>query len=205
MYPAIQQLAENLASQHDQIPAERKAILAKIAAYIQGKKEQDQPIRLVFICTHNSRRSHFGQIAAAVAAEFYGIKNVKVYSGGTEATAFHPNAIHALRSLGFFIESADDTVKNPIWNVHFGDQGQATTCFSKTYDDAANPRQGFAAIMTCSDAEQNCPFVPGTELRIGTTYNDPKASDGTPEQAQVYRERFEQILRELLYAFGLVA
>jgi hypothetical protein len=79
-----------------------------------------------------------------------------------------------------------------------------TTCFSKTYDDAANPRQGFAAIMTCSDAEQNCPFVPGTELRIGTTYNDPKASDGTPEQAQVYRERFEQILREMLFAFGLV-
>lgn len=203
MQHPIRKLARSLTRRFRSIPAERKAVLAKIAAYIQAKYEQHLPVNLVFICTHNSRRSHFGQIAAAVAAEYYAIDRVHVFSGGTEATAFHPNAIKALRDLGFSIETDDETMKNPVWTVRFGEHS-ATTCFSKTFDDPANPNRGFAAIMTCSDAEQNCPFVPGTELRIGTTYNDPKASDGTPEQDETYRERFRQIATEMLYAFSLV-
>jgi arsenate reductase len=203
MYPKVRTLARKLSAQFQEIPEERKAILAKIADYIQKKYDAGDDINLVFICTHNSRRSHFGQIAAALAADFYGIDRVRVFSGGTEATAFHPNAIHAIRGLGFTVVSEDETAKNPVWNVQFGEK-EATTCFSKTFDDAANPSKNFAAIMTCSDAEQNCPFVPGTELRIGTTYKDPKASDGTPEQDNTYRERFEQITTEMLYAFSLV-
>jgi protein-tyrosine phosphatase/arsenate reductase len=203
MYQKLRKLTQKLAGQFDRIPAERKAILQKIADYIQPKYDQNSPISLVFICTHNSRRSHFGQIAAALAANYYSVDNVQVFSGGTEATAFHPNAIKALRKLGFDIDSEDETVKNPVWTVRFGVQN-TTTCFSKTFDDVANPTKGFAAIMTCSDAEQNCPFVPGTELRIGTTYKDPKASDGTPEQDQTYQERFQQIATEMLYTFSLI-
>lgn len=203
MFQKIRTLALDLVSHFDEIPQERKAILAKIAAYIQTKYDKNEPIQLVYICTHNSRRSHFGQIAAAVAADFYCIDNVHTFSGGTEATAFHPNAINALRGLGFDIHSAAETVKNPIWQVQFGNQS-STTCFSKVYDDAANPTKNFAAIMTCSDAEQNCPFIVGTDLRIGTTYNDPKASDGTPQQDETYKARFLQIATEMLYAFSLV-
>lgn len=203
MYPTIRQLATALVGQFDQIPAERKAILAKIAAYIHAKQAKAEPVRLVFICTHNSRRSHFGQVAAAVAAQFYGIDGMSVFSGGTEATAFHPNAIHALRESGLVVETLDESERNPVWAVRFGDN-LTITCFSKVYDDPANPNQGFAAIMACSDAEQNCPFVPGTELRIGTTYDDPKVFDGTPAQAAKYLERFEQILREMLYMLSLV-
>ena len=75
------------------------------------------------------------------------------------------------------------------------------TCFSKLYNDAANPSQNFAAIMTCSDAEENCPFIPGCELRIGTTYNDPKAFDNTVLQDEKYTERSNQIAMECLYVF----
>lgn len=203
MYQKIRSLIIGLQNNFDEIPEERKAILSKIAAYIQAKYDKNDPINLVYICTHNSRRSHFGQIAAAVAADFYCIDNVQTFSGGTEATAFHPNAINALRGLGFDIHTEDETVKNPIWQVQFGVQA-GTTCFSKVYDDAANPSKNFAAIMTCSDAEQNCPFIIGTDLRIGTTYNDPKASDGTPQQDETYKTRFLQIATEMLYAFSLV-
>lgn len=203
MYQKIRSLIIGLQNNFDEIPEERKAILSKIAAYIQAKYDKNDPINLVYICTHNSRRSHFGQIAAAVAADFYCIDNMQTFSGGTEATAFHPNAINALRGLGFDIHTEVETVKNPIWNVQFGVQA-GTTCFSKVYDDAANPSKNFAAIMTCSDAEQNCPFIVGTDLRIGTTYNDPKASDGTPQQDETYKARFLQIATEMLYAFSLV-
>lgn len=203
MIQSIRQLAAAQVLRFDEIPEARKVLLARIAAYIEHRYARAEDIRLVFICTHNSRRSHFGQIAAALAAEYYAIDRVRVFSGGTEATAFHPNAIQALRHLGFSVESADATAKNPVWMVRFGEHAQ-TTCFSKVFNDPANPDKHFAAIMTCSDAEQNCPFVPGTELRIGTTYEDPKVSDGTPEQAATYQERFLQIAREMLYCFSLI-
>jgi protein-tyrosine phosphatase/arsenate reductase len=56
--------------------------------------------------------------------------------------------------------------------------------------------------MTCSDADENCPFIPGVELRIGSTYEDPKAYDGTDLQNEKYIERSLQIARECLYVFS---
>jgi arsenate reductase (thioredoxin) len=202
MSPQIQAHCDALAASFSTIPNERKAVLSRIAAYIQAKKDQNHPARLVYICTHNSRRSHFGQIWGAVAASYYGITNVETYSGGTEATAFHPNAIRALETTGFVIEP-DGQSTNPVYTVRFGDD-ETCSCFSKTYDDPANPQEKFAAVMTCSDADENCPFIPGVELRIGTTYEDPKIADGTPAEATAYRERSDQIALETLYAFSLV-
>jgi protein-tyrosine phosphatase/arsenate reductase len=157
----------------------------------------------MYVCTHNSRRSHFGQIWATVAAEYYGIKNVVTFSGGTEATAFNVNAIKALKEIGFEIQAKDESL-NPIFEVKYSDDSNPTICFSKVYDDAFNPNTNFAAIMTCSDAEENCPFIPGVELRIGTTYNDPKEFDGTYLQDSKYKERALQIALETLYVFSLI-
>jgi protein-tyrosine phosphatase/arsenate reductase len=158
----------------------------------------------MYVCTHNSRRSHFGQIWAAVAASYFGIENVQTFSGGTEATAFNPNAIGALKETGFEI-STEELNENPIYKVAFGTKETLfTNCFSKVYDHTFNPSSDFAAIMTCSDVERNCPFIPGVEFRIGTTYLDPKAFDGTPQQAQKYLERSNQIALECLFAFSKI-
>jgi arsenate reductase (thioredoxin) len=202
MYQKIRQFTQLLEGDFNLIPAERKELLQKITGYIQERYDQNLSINLVYICTHNSRRSHFGQVAAALAANFYNIENVTTFSGGTEATAFNLNAIKALKSIGFEI-SSDEKVVNPTYQVSFGNN-LSTTCFSKVYDDRLNPKSDFAAIMTCSDAEQNCPFIPGVALRIGTTYEDPKKSDGTPQQDETYMARFRQIATETLYAFSLV-
>jgi hypothetical protein len=88
--------------------------------------------------------------------------------------------------------------------VFHDDKESPSVCFSKTYDAATNPQKEFAAIITCSDAEENCPFIPGVELRIATTYDDPKAFDNTPQQDAKYDERCKQIALETLYAFSLV-
>jgi arsenate reductase (thioredoxin) len=202
MYQKIRQFTQSLQNDFDLIPTERKELLQKITHYIQERYDKNLPINLVYICTHNSRRSHFGQIAAALAGRFYNIENVNTFSGGTEVTAFNPNAIEALKSIGFEIVS-DRKEVNPIYQVTFGNN-LSTTCFSKVYDNEVNPKTDFAAIMTCSDAEQNCPFIQGVALRIGTTYEDPKKSDGTPQQADTYLARFRQIATETLYAFSLV-
>ena len=202
MNSKIKSLCEQLSQQFDRISLERKFLLEKIATFIQGKKDADLPIQLVYVCTHNSRRSHFGQIWAAVAADYHGVKNVSTFSGGTEATAFNPNAIEALIGLGFEITTSDVS-SNPRYDVDFGGLN-ASICFSKVYDDTNNPSSNFATIMTCGDAEENCPFIPGVELRIGTTYDDPKAFDGTEQQNEKYTERALQIGLETLYVFSKI-
>lgn len=200
MFDLIQKRCDALVKNFGEIPAERRLILEKISSYIKGKLSNKETANLVYVCTHNSRRSHLGQVWAAVAAAYYGVEKIKTFSGGTEATAFHPNAIKALMSAGFEVKKTSES-KNPVYEVYFA-ENSFTTCFSKVYNDAENPSQNFAAIMTCSDAEENCPFIPGCELRIGTTYNDPKAFDHTVLQDEKYTERSNQVAMECLYVFS---
>lgn len=203
MFLSIKNYCHNLSIDFKNIPNTRKQLLQNISHYILKKQALGKEVNLVYICTHNSRRSHYGQIWAQVAAKYYGIENVNTFSGGTEATAFNINAINALKRVGFEIKPIN-IEKNSTYQVVFDEKEKPIICFSKTYNDPNNPQQGFAAIMTCGDAEENCPFIPGVELRIGTTYDDPKAFDNTPLQDEKYDERCKQIALETLYVFSKV-
>jgi protein-tyrosine phosphatase/arsenate reductase len=203
MLQPIKQYCDKLIAEFDVIPKERQALLEELSNYVSSKKESHQAIQLVYICTHNSRRSHFGQIWAQVAANYFNVKNVTSFSGGTEATAFNSNAINAIKRVGFDVKPLDETT-NKRYHVVYDETENPIICFSKVYDDAQNPQTNFAAIMTCSDAEENCPFIPGVELRIGTTYDDPKAFDNKPLQDAKYDERCKQIALETLYVFSKV-
>lgn len=202
IFPALQAYADSLTSEFDLIPEERKAALRQMAAYIRGQKDSSLPVQLTFICTHNSRRSHMGQIWAATAAAYYGVDGVETFSGGTEATAFNPRAVAAMERAGFSIDSTGES--NPRYRVHLQQGDAGLLCFSKKYDDAANPQKDFAAIMTCSQADADCPFIPGAKFRLSLPYNDPKEADGTPEETSRYDERCRQIGRELMYAFSIL-
>jgi arsenate reductase (thioredoxin) len=199
MFAQISQRCEALIKNFKEIPAERKQLLEKLTAHLKEKLQDGKPLQLNYICTHNSRRSHMGQVWAAVAADFFKIKNVSTFSGGTQATAFNPNAIKALASAGFKIEKTTETA-NPIYKVWYANEAYAT-CFSKVFDDEQNPKTNFLAVMTCSDADENCPFIPGCDLRLGTTYFDPKVFDDSILQDEKYTERSNQIAMECLYVF----
>lgn len=198
LYPELRRTVQELQLSFHQIPDTRKIELRKLSQYID--KQNPNLIHLNFICTHNSRRSHLGMIWAAVAARVYNVPGVKTFSGGTEATAFNPRAVRALRTVGFRIPEARG--ENPNYLVAFGPDVAPLECFSKKYDHPANPTNSFAAIMTCSHADENCPFIPGASLRLPLTYEDPKLADGRPEESARYLERTHQIGRELLYAFS---
>lgn len=203
MYAELQSYIETLRESFPQIPEERKALLTKVSNYINSRLVDQEVVELNFICTHNSRRSHFGQIWAQVAAIYHGLDDIITYSGGTEATAFNPNAVAALERAGFQI-SRDDEVDNPLYEVSFSEDEDPLECFSKTFDHPDNPDSDFAAIMTCDHADENCPFVPGAEFRAAVTYRDPKEADGTPEEAQTYDERCHQIATEMFYLMANV-
>lgn len=186
------------------IPAERKADLEKITAFIQSKVDAKQPIQLIYICTHNSRRSHFGQIWGATAAAYYGIKNVETFSGGTEATAFNERAVAACKRAGFEVLKTDES-KNPVYEVRYEANAKPLIAFSKKYDDKANPQKDFCAIMTCTSADAACPVVLGASKRVSIPYEDPKAFDGKPEESAMYDARCKQIATETLYVFSKIA
>lgn len=179
----------------------RKTLLQPLIDYIQDKVDNNSIINLNFICTHNSRRSHLSQVWAQVLAHYFNIKNVFCYSGGTEATALFPAAAEALKSSGFKIEKLSDAA-NPIYAIKFSKIAHAVIGFSKTFDADFNPETKFAAIMTCSNADQGCPFIAGAEKRIPITFEDPKAFDNTPQQEEKYKERSLQISTELKYVFS---
>lgn len=186
------------------IPAARRETLGLLAEWIASKAREDQVARLVFICTHNSRRSHFGQVWAQTAAQAFGLGYVRTFSGGTEATALHPSAARALRDAGFEIRIEREDA-NPLYAVTAGAQLPALHLFSKRYDDATNPASGFAAVMTCSDADEACPFIPGADARFSLPYEDPKASDGTEAEEAVYAACSLQIASELVYVMRRAA
>ena len=76
--------------------------------------------------------------------------------------------------------------------------------FSKVYDAPVNPSEGFVAVMTCTQADEDCPYIPGAALRVALPYDDPKASDGSTAEAATYDERCRQIATEMFYLFRSV-
>lgn len=203
MYPSIISYLRKAEKDFNKIPAERKAQLKKVAAFVTEKLDADSKANLVFICTHNSRRSHMGQLWAYAAAEYYGIEGVSNFSGGTENTAFNERAVKALQKAGFNITRKTEGT-NPNYEVKYAANAPTIKAFSKKYTDDPNPKTDFAAIMTCSEADKNCPLVFGAATRIAIPYEDPKVADGKPNETAVYDERCKQIATEVLYAFSLI-
>ncbi|WP_396188896.1 low molecular weight phosphatase family protein [Flavobacterium sp.] len=185
------------------ISEERKEILDTLVDYIQSKVDLNEEIRLNFICTHNSRRSHLSQIWAQTMAFHFGIKNIFCYSGGTEATAMFPKVVETLVNQGFQIQQLSEG-QNPVYAVKFEDNQHPIICFSKAYFDAFNPKSNFGAIMTCNNADEGCPMVFGAEARFPIKYDDPKAFDGTDEMNEKYAERSLQIASEMHYVFSQI-
>lgn len=173
----------------------------ELRAFVDENARDGKTTRMIFICTHNSRRSHMAQLWAAAAAYYYGVRGIYVFSGGTEATAFNERAVSAMRKLGFDINQISQG-DNPEYEVRFSHNTPVLKVFSKKYDDPLNPARDFAAVMTCSQADAHCPVVAGAVKRIAITYDDPKDFDGTSQEDAAYRDRALQIGREMLFAFS---
>jgi len=199
MFEKIQQLIDRM--DVESISEPRRQELDVLIRYLQSKVDQNLPIQLNFICTHNSRRSQFSQVWAKVAADYYGFP-IESFSGGVEVTAFNERAVASLERFGFLV--VKDGMENPRYTVRWSENSDPLIVFSKLYDDVVNPTENFAAIMTCSHADENCPIVVGCEERIPIRYDDPKEYDDTPREAEMYDARSLEIATELFYVFSNV-
>lgn len=177
-----------------EIGEERKPTLNSIASFIRQKKNEDLSVQLNFICTHNSRRSQLAQVWCFVLSRYHNL-SIQTFSGGVEVTAFNENAVRALQEIGISINKSVGS--NPVYSIDY--KGDTLKCFSKLYDDTINPKENFAAIMTCDHADQNCPYIPGVAQRISLTYQDPKISDGSGQEREAYGACSQLIAAELNY------
>ncbi len=187
--PLSEPLESTLAAWAESAPtARRQEALSPLADWIRERATRCERADLVFVCTHNSRRSHIAQLWAQAAAYHCGLANVVTWSGGTEATAFNPRAVRALRDAGFGLEDSGQrrSGENIVYRADCGEGYATQELFSKVYSDDSNPQADFAAVMVCDSADAACPLVPGAALRIALPFVDPKRADDAPDEAAVY-------------------
>ncbi|HEY3901807.1 MAG TPA: hypothetical protein VGM54_24555 [Chthoniobacter sp.] len=203
LLPSLGSAVHAATSEFDKIPDDRKGDLKKIALFVQSKIAAGETAQVTYICTHNSRRSHFAQVWSQTAAAYYGVPHYQAFSGGIEVTACNERTVAALKRAGFAIEDSTGG-KNPVYLVKYAEKAEPIRSFSKIYDTEGNPTKNYLAAMTCDHADANCPIVQGASIRVPVHYVDPKAADGTPEESAAYDERCQQIAREMFYMMSLV-
>ena len=174
----------------------RAIVLNEIVNYINKKRSENKISKLNFICTHNSRRSQFCQFWATFFSNYYNIR-CEAYSGGTVETEVYKSVVNNIRDYGFNISFKE--CNNPIYSIKFKNLNLGNY-FSKFYHDFENPKNEFAA-MTCSDAEKNCPFVEGSEVKFSLPYEDPKKYDTSKTEKNNYKNTSEKIASEMNYLF----
>jgi len=202
----LQSYAREIATSHDEISPARQEVLREVAVTIRRHLEADPHADLTFICTHNSRRSHLGQVWAQTAATVYELPagRLRTFSGGTEVTACNIRTVRALRRAGLSIVEAEPNGGNPRYLVQYAEQEDPLLVFSKVYHQDGNPTSDYIALMCCSDADEKCPVVTGATERCALYYEDPKLADETPQEEAVYDQRCRQIAIEMFFMIACV-
>lgn len=200
----VRSFAERLDEGIDSLPQDRQVLLDGVCDYISTRVKRGEPVRLVFICTHNSRRSHLAQVWCQIAAARYNVPGIETFSGGTEATACNIRTVRVLRRAGLSVVATSQT-DNPVYLAQYSDALPPLQLYSKVYSSNGNPSSGFAAMLCCSDADEQCPLVSGSDGRFGLHYEDPKSADNSPAERQRYDERNLQIAQEMFRVMSEVA
>lgn len=140
---------------------------------------------IIFLCTHNSRRSQLCQVWGSILSKIYKI-DLKFNSAGTEKTAVHKNIFYCLSNVG--IEIKDN-------KIFYGDL--SLSLHSKVLEEIQSDK--FISIMTCSDAEKSCPLDSRSIRNINLIYQDPKIFDDTEKEREEYSDISKLIAEELNY------
>lgn len=193
----LQNTTRQLIGDFDKITPDRREKLTAIGDFLLGHASDTSTFSALFVCTHNSRRSHMADTWFKYGLVYFDIQHFESYSGGLEATAFNPNAIAALQRAGFEI-AYDRKADNPVVSITPGHY-PVWQMKSKVYTHHQNPRSNFVAIMVCTDADESCPLVEGASGRFSLPFDDPRHFDNTPAQNFKYDETVAIIGREMLF------
>jgi protein-tyrosine-phosphatase len=206
LHDKVRRHADLLTTQFDMVDARYHEAAGELTAWIAKNYQPGKSLGVVVVCTGNSRRSILGATMGNIAAAYFGLADLRFYSGGTKASAFNSRTVAALREIGVEVEATGKEAPrgeagdaNPIYRVRWG-TNLDTSEFSKHYTDVQNPRDSFAAVLVCSEADESCPTVRGATKRLAVPYQDPKVYDGAEFESAKYAERRDDIGRFMLSA-----
>lgn len=137
----------------------------------------DRPIRVLFLCTHNSARS---QMAEALLRHIDGDR-FETWSAGSEATRVHPMAMRAMDEIGIDISDAR----------------------SKTLDEYLGRHFDYV-ITVCDRANETCPIFPGDPERIHWSFRDPSAVEGSEQERLLAFQKVRDEIRGRLHTWTLL-
>ena len=203
MDPQIVRFLSDRVAEFSSISKSRRKTLDALRVWIASRLEAKATPQLLFVCTHNSRRSQLAQAWARAAAWHYGLHDLKTHSGGTEVSELNIRALGALRRAGFAAAALKDG-KNATWRLRFDRDTPPIDLFSKRLGHRGNPKKNFCAVMTCSDADSACPTVPGADLRLSLPHADPRHSDGGLDETETYDSCGAAIAREMAFVFARI-
>lgn len=123
----------------------------------------NQPMRVLFLCTHNSARSQMAEgLLRARGGEAY-----QVFSAGTQPGRVHPLAIQVMAELGIDLRTHRS-------------KGIATFDEQPSMD---------LVVTVCDEAAEACPIFPRAHRQEHWSFPDPSAATGTDaEQLAVFRQ-----------------
>ena len=180
----------------------RQLILDRLVDAVKQRTLTNKGVAINFVCTHNSRRSQFAQFWGTVMASYFDVQHVSCFSSGVEVTALHANVVNTFKHIGVEVNHLGE--ENPIYTLTYAEKATPIKMFSKLLEDETNPQQNFIAVMTCAEADEGCPFVPGAIARIPLRYEDPKRFDGTNEVEKAYATTSQLIANEMKYVFSRI-
>lgn len=138
----------------------------------------DQPINILFLCTHNSARS----ILAEALLNHLGQGRFKGFSAGSsprENQQPNPMALQVLARAGI----ATDGLHSKSWDV---------------FGAVDAPRMDLVITVCDNAAGEVCPFWPGQPATAHWGYADPSEVQGTPaQQLEAFRQTLHAIRRRL--------
>jgi arsenate reductase len=183
LQPLLAQQRSAIARQRadlDRLEGELLDLEQTIAAAGRARRERPMtdPIRVLFVCTHNSARS---QIAEALLKR-YGGDDFEVASAGTESTQVNPYAVRVLADAGIDWSHAE----------------------SKTIDRFLDQRFDYV-ITVCDRAKATCPVFPGSENTLHWGLDDPSEVQGTDDEQLAAFRRTEMEVSARLRPFIEVA
>lgn len=131
-----------------------------------------QPMRVLFLCTHNSSRSQMAEgILRARGGAAY-----DVFSAGTEPRVVHPLAIKVMQEIGIDI----------------------SLYRAKSLEEFREQPPMDLVVTVCDEAAEACPYFPNARRQVHWGFPDPSSAEGSEEKRlAVYRQVRDALARRI--------
>ena len=133
---------------------------------------QEKKLRVLFLCTGNSCRSH---MAEGLLRHLAGDRFTALSAGSNPSGYVHPKAIEVMNEVGISLEGHES---------------------ESIQDYLAPEKMPDLVISVCDNAATDCPVFPGKVARLHWPFEDPAHAEGTEEEKKAFFVKVRDQIRD---------